>query len=1036
MFGTYPSLVLPKSYAEAVGDKEELDCKLHFIAAIEHNGCKIAKMTKDDIVETSSYWETAILMCILGANPPVEVVEGFAKRIWKHADILDVTMLKPGQFVFRFGRTEDTEEILKKSYYFFDNKPVYVRKWQPGSRVNLDALTDIPIWIQLPDLDPKFWSISGLSKIGTLIGNPIKADKTTIGKTKLNYARIQIEVGMKQHFPEEVQFEDDKGRIITQIVKYEWYPISCNHCKAIGHPENLCRKKTGERKKMVWKRKDIPNKEEEAKEEGKEEVQKEEEDKAIPADKDLDTVEEEGEFTEVSKKKANRKLYLEDQEYEKAYDSIALMGVLETKIRQDRYAKIKEKFLENWEYFINNEYHPLGRVWVIWDKRKAEVNILAACDQAVHCSVRWIGKTHTEDVTFIYGHNDNGARKSLWQFLQGMYAQTSGAWCLMGDFNTILGTDDRKGGLQIILEETLDFRECINFCELEEIPKEGAYYTWTNKQMRENRIISKLDWAFANNEWLINNNAKTRVLEEGISDHSPLILIPVDYSCAKKIFRFCDMWITNPEFPKILKDVWNSNIEGRKMYQLTQKLKMLKQPLRKLHRRKFSNIQDQCDLVREEVARIQKELRNDPFNTTLITEERKLIADFQMKSKNSHKMQCQIMKQTWIKEGDLNSRMFHAWIKKRKIQNHIGCIYNNKGDRIEDTEGIAGEMIRFFHQLLGTKNQVEEIDTEVFGWLNYKIEGANLKEFGEKIMKMQGTRRREIAMAAWRAVCYIDLFDLVVATSPPKDLQGLYHPLYICPVDPTILEGCHHRDNTLFLQVEHTQLFNSSLLEFSKLLLISGVVVYLGIILLPNIPPCPPSPEIMISSSRLAMPASTTSPGDPPGSSPKPDDGGGGGPPPATASESKTNLSHLIFGLVGSEKAWHHRKAYIETWWRPNVTRGFIYLDTEPTEELLPWSPWSPPYRVSDNITKVVGETGHVDATVARLVHGIMEVFRDCNGDGGDDERVIRWVVMGDDDSIFMLDNMVELLARIWWRWLLPELPFGQGTRTLYEILS
>ncbi|VFQ71387.1 unnamed protein product [Cuscuta campestris] len=501
--------VLPKSYAEAVGDKEELDCKLHFIAAIEHNGCKIAKMTKDDIVETSSYWETAILMCILGANPPIEVVEGFAKRIWKQADILDVTMLKPGQFVFRF------------------------------------------------DLDPKFWSISGLSKIGTLIGNPIKADKTTIGKTRLNYARIQIEVGMKQHFPEEVQFEDDKGRIITQTVKYESYPISCTHCKAIGHQENLCRKKTGERKKMVWKRKDRQN------------------------------------------------------------------------------------------------------------------------------------------------------RKSLWQFLKGMYAQTSGAWCLMGDFNTILGTDDRKGGLQISLEETMDFRECINFCELEEIPKEGAYYTWTNKQMAENRIISK----------------------------------------------FCDMWITNPEFPKILKDVWNSNIEGRKMYQLTQKLKMLKQPLRKLHRRKFSNIQDQCDLAREEVARIQKELRNDPFNTTLITEERKLIADFQMKLKNAHRMQCHIMKQTWIKEGDLNSRMYHAWIKKRKLQNHIGCIYNNKGDRIENTEGIAGEMIRLFHQLLGTQNQVEEIDTEV-------IRGGKILTTDQQLALIEEVTPEQIKEA---------MFDIPNTKSPGPD---------------------------------------------------------------------------------------------------------------------------------------------------------------------------------------------------------------------------------------------------------------------------
>ncbi|CAH9070551.1 unnamed protein product, partial [Cuscuta europaea] len=208
---------------------------------------------------------------------------------------------------------------------------------------------------------------------------------------------------------------------------------------------------------------------------------------------------------------------------------------------------------------------------------------------------------------------------------------------------------------------------------------------------------------------------------------------------------------------------------------------------------------------------------------------------------------------------------------------------------------------------------------------------------------------------------------------------------------------------------------NSLLASLSKLLLISGVVVYLGIIFLPNIPSCPSSPEIMLSSSRLAMPAATGDnnpsssgiiPSPPPADSP---------PPPPTlsaesAEESRTNLSHLIFGLVGSENAWHHRKAYIETWWRPNVTRGFIYLDTEPTEELLPWSPWSPPYRVSDNITRVVAETGHVDATVARLVHGIMEVFRDCDGDDGAEE--LRWVVMGDDDSIFMLDNMVELLAK------------------------
>nr|GMD21486.1 uncharacterized protein LOC109152267 [Ipomoea batatas] len=126
--------------------------------------------------------------------------------------------------------------------------------------------------------------------------------------------------------------------------------------------------------------------------------------------------------------------------------------------------------------------------------------------------------------------------------------------------------------------------------------------------------------------------------------------------------------------------------------------------------------------------------------------------------------------------------------------------------------------------------------------------------------------------------------------------------------------------------------------------------------------------------------------------------------------DSPTNLSHLVFGLLGSEKAWHHRKAYVESWWRPNATVGFLLLDKSPGEELLPWPASSPPYQVSDNVSRVVEETNHVNPRVARMVHGIMETVRDAP------QRVtgtpLRWVVMGDDDSIFMVDNLVDVLAQ------------------------
>lgn len=119
-----------------------------------------------------------------------------------------------------------------------------------------------------------------------------------------------------------------------------------------------------------------------------------------------------------------------------------------------------------------------------------------------------------------------------------------------------------------------------------------------------------------------------------------------------------------------------------------------------------------------------------------------------------------------------------------------------------------------------------------------------------------------------------------------------------------------------------------------------------------------------------------------------------------------TNLSHLAFGILGSEGGWHFRKNYIESWWRPNATRGFVYLDAAPTGDLLPWSNRSPPFRVSDDLTKFLSETGAAAPLAVRIVHGIKELLRDV----GDDS--VRWVVIGDDDSIFFLENLVDVVAQ------------------------
>nr|XP_027122549.1 uncharacterized protein LOC113739524 [Coffea arabica] len=126
----------------------------------------------------------------------------------------------------------------------------------------------------------------------------------------------------------------------------------------------------------------------------------------------------------------------------------------------------------------------------------------------------------------------------------------------------------------------------------------------------------------------------------------------------------------------------------------------------------------------------------------------------------------------------------------------------------------------------------------------------------------------------------------------------------------------------------------------------------------------------------------------------------------SNSNDSTTNISHLLFAILGSEGAWHHRKGYGEAWWRPNVTRGHLYLDTAPEGDLLPWSSASPPYRVSENIEKLIKEIAPAVPPIIRLVHTILEAFKEGDKEG------FRWLVMGDDDTVFFVDNLVDVLAK------------------------
>lgn len=121
--------------------------------------------------------------------------------------------------------------------------------------------------------------------------------------------------------------------------------------------------------------------------------------------------------------------------------------------------------------------------------------------------------------------------------------------------------------------------------------------------------------------------------------------------------------------------------------------------------------------------------------------------------------------------------------------------------------------------------------------------------------------------------------------------------------------------------------------------------------------------------------------------------------------DSPTNISHIGFIVIGSLNSWKNRKSYIESWWRPNVTRGYVFLDKEPTEEFLPWPSTSPPFQVNEDITKLRVYPKIASPLQVRMFHSLLDMYRVGDKD-------LRWLVMCDDDSIIFVDNLVEVLGK------------------------
>ncbi|XP_062093789.1 uncharacterized protein LOC133799813 [Humulus lupulus] len=683
------------------------DEKLEYAKPLVKDDKRIALIDEDEVRSQSANWNSAVICMVLGANPPMAVFEGFIKRVWGHLEIAQIARMAMGLIMVKFNDEATRSHVLENDCLHFDRKPVIVRPWTTDLNA-VRLIRSVPLWIRLHDLGLQYWARKCLSALVSTIGKLIMVDKFTQERTKVQFARILVEVELSDNPRRIIHYMNEQGQLVKQGVEYEWLPVKCKNCEGYGHVMSDCRKDqkpqviqkttlnkiSPELERDKIKLVSAPTSEMATEQvvntesgQGQSSGSKEmvEDTSVIKGQESKNkwktpkkagllhkighrdsSSSKNGHKDEVQGKKFTNLWNIRGLNNPKKHavvleicskNKIGIGAILENKLKGRRVQELMVNKFRNWDYYTSLVTE--GRILIIWRKMFVNGSVLEENSQFVHCLVKMTGHNRSFNVTFVYGRNTLEERKALWQGLAQLGCPTY-SWMVLGDFNALFTARGRSGGKSVSPMELVDSSHWIALTNLEALKSTVSFFTWTNNQEGGARIYSKIDHAFINEDWLDDFPNTSVVFKwETVSDHCSctISMLPVE-NLGIKPFRFYNLWTDHVNFKQLVLDNWRQPMRGKGLKSIFLKTMRLKHKLKSFNMDCIGdlgvNFQSAKDQFQEALLQAQLHPNNLSFQDTV-----KIKAEnFRTHEKRYYSFLTQRNKINWLRQGDMNSYIF------------------------------------------------------------------------------------------------------------------------------------------------------------------------------------------------------------------------------------------------------------------------------------------------------------------------------------------------------------------------------------------
>ncbi|KAL0907914.1 hypothetical protein M5K25_022368 [Dendrobium thyrsiflorum] len=340
-------------------------------------------------------------------------------------------------------------------------------------------------------------------------------------------------------------------------------------------------------------------------------------------------------------------------------------ALVETKVSEFQRREVDRMFGKQWEVHCHAARGLAGGILVLGEMDQC---ILGSIDD---------GKGNCCLVATVYASTRSVERRTLWDFLQVHCANLNCPLIVGGDFNCVIGQEDKKGGKPFIFNSSAqDLWRWMISCDLKETRFSGPRFTWTNNK------------------------------DGATSDHAPILLklfvisIPI-----KPIIRFEDTWVSYHQTRRIIRSNWLMKAKGSAAEILNKKcLKTLRALFfwskNKLQELSNSKVKLEANLLQLQ----QEECTEKGLNQDQIQEMKAIGMELQSVLARINSWWIQRAKCQWIQEGDSNSRFFQSVASLKRNCNRICSLKNSVGVTLVDKVDIASELVNFFEAKWGSKS--------------------------------------------------------------------------------------------------------------------------------------------------------------------------------------------------------------------------------------------------------------------------------------------------------------------------------------------